>query len=132
MLVVCGSLHPMAREQIDALRSVAGVEVLASPPADGPSVAPADAERVAADLVVATRGLMATRAFGVLVGLGGDTAAAVLGDAPMRVGGTLGPGVPWLQRADGEGPLVISKAGGFGHPTTLVDLLAGRSPNEGR
>ena len=34
VLVVCGSLHPTARAQIDALRSVAGVTVLASPPAD--------------------------------------------------------------------------------------------------
>ena len=68
----------------------------------------------------------------MLVVLGGDTAAAVLGDEPMVVGGTLAPGVPWSQRADGSGPLVITKAGGFGHRTTLVDLLAGRSPSEER
>ena len=70
-------------------------------------------------------------AFGVLVVLGGDTAAAVLGDEPMVVGGTLAPGVPWSRRADGSGPLVITKAGGFGHPTTLVDLLAGRARERG-
>ena len=68
----------------------------------------------------------------MLVVVGGDTAAAVLGDEPMVVGGTLAPGVPWSRRADGSGPLVVTKAGGFGHPTTLVDLLAGRSPSEGR
>ena len=87
---------------------------------------------MAAELGAAARDLLATRPFGVLVVLGGDTAAAVLGDEPMVVGGTLAPGVPWSQRADGSGPLVITKAGGFGHPTTLVDLLAGRSPSEER
>ena len=132
VLVVCGSLHPMARDQIDALRSVAGVEVLVSPLPEGASVAPAQAERVAAGLGHAARDLLAARTFGVLVVLGGDTAAAVLGDAPMVVGGTLAPGVPWLQRADGSGPLVVTKAGGFGHPMTLVDLLDGRSPSEER
>ena len=70
--------------------------------------------------------------FGVLVIVGGDTAAAVLGDEPLIAGGTLAPGVPWARRGDGRGPLVVTKAGGFGHATTLVDLLAGRSPSEGR
>ena len=37
------------------------------------------------------------------------------------------PGIPWARRADGSGPLVVTKAGGFGNPETLVDLLAGRS-----
>ena len=50
----------------------------------------------------------------------------------MVVGGTLAPGVPWSRRADGTGPLVITKAGGFGHPPTLAELLAGRAPSEGR
>jgi uncharacterized protein YgbK (DUF1537 family) len=50
----------------------------------------------------------------------------------MVVGGTLAPGVPWSRRTDGTGPLVVTKAGGFGHPMTLVDLLAERSPSEGR
>jgi uncharacterized protein YgbK (DUF1537 family) len=64
--------------------------------------------------------------------IGGDTAAAVLGAEPMVVGGTLAPGVPWSRRADGTGPLVVTKAGGFGHRDTLVDLLAGRRPSEER
>ena len=131
-LVVCGSLHPTARAQIDAVRSVAGVTVLASPVADGPSVVPTDAERVAAGLGTAARALLATRPFRVLVVLGGDTAAAVLGDGPMVAGGTLAPGVPWSHRADGCGPLVITKAGGFGCSTTLVDLLTGRPASEAR
>ena len=133
-LVVCGSLHRTARAQIDALRSssIAGVTVLASPTANRPFVAPTDAERVACDLGTAAHDLLATRRFGVLVILGGDTAAAILGDEQMVVGGTLAPGVPWSQRGDGSGPLVITKAGGYGHPTMLLDLLAGVSPSEER
>ena len=76
--------------------------------------------------------LLAARPFGVLVIVGGDTAAAVLGDEPLVVGGTLAPGMPWSRRADGSGPLVVTKAGGFGHRDTLVDLLAGRRPSEER
>jgi uncharacterized protein YgbK (DUF1537 family) len=136
VLVVCGSLHPMARAQIDGVRTMAGVHVLASPGADGPSVTADAADQVAAELGCRARDLLASGSFGVLVVLGGDTAAAVLQDAPMVVGGTLTPGVPWSQRADGSGPLVVTKAGGFGHPTTLAvllaDLLAGRARNEGR
>jgi uncharacterized protein YgbK (DUF1537 family) len=87
---------------------------------------------VAAELAAASRELLATTCIGTLVVVGGDTAAAVLGDAPMVVGGTLAPGVPWSRRADGRGPLVVTKAGGFGQPAALVDLLAGRSSSEGR
>jgi 4-phospho-D-threonate 3-dehydrogenase / 4-phospho-D-erythronate 3-dehydrogenase len=127
-LVVCGSLHATARAQIGALRSasVEGVVVLASPLPDPPSVSSDDAERVAAELGAAARELVSARPFGVVVIIGGDTAAAVLEDEPMVVGGTLASGVPWSRRADGSGPIVITKAGGFGHPTALVELLAGR------
>ena len=95
-------------------------------------VTDADAARVAADLATAAHDVMATRPCGVLVIVGGDTAAAVLGDEPLVVGGTLAPGVPWSRRADGSGPLVVTKAGGFGHRDTLVDLLADRRPSEER
>ena len=134
VLVVCGSLHPTARAQLDAVRSRGGpaVTVLASPEATGSSIAAACADRVAADLGAAARDLLAPGTFGVLVVVGGDTAAAVLGDEPLVAGGTLAPGVPWSRRADGSGPLVLTKAGGFGHATTLVDLLAGRAASEGR
>jgi uncharacterized protein YgbK (DUF1537 family) len=128
VLVVCGSLHPIARAQIAAVReaSVGGVTVLASPRPEAPAVSPDDAERVAAELGALARDALAASSYGVLVIIGGDTAAAVLGDDPMLVGGTLTTGVPWSRRADGAGPVVITKAGGFGHPRTLVELLARR------
>ena len=134
VLVVCGSLHPTARAQLDAVRARCdpAVTVLASPEPDGPSITPACADRVAAELGAIARQVLAAGTVGVLVIVGGDTAAAVLGDEPLIAGGTLAPGVPWARRRDGRGPLVVTKAGGFGHATTLVDLLAGRSPSEGR
>jgi uncharacterized protein YgbK (DUF1537 family) len=134
VLVVCGSLHATARSQLDALGDppAAGVTVLRSPLPDGPVVADLTAAQVAADLGAAARDLLAARAFDVLMIIGGDTAAAVLGAEPLVVGGTLAPGVPWSRRADGTGPLVVTKAGGFGHRGTLVDLLAGRRPSEER
>jgi uncharacterized protein YgbK (DUF1537 family) len=132
VLVVCGSLHATARAQLDALGWRSDVTVVSSPlPAD-PVVADADAARMAADLGAAARKLLDRRPFGVVVIIGGDTAAAVLGDEPLVVGGTLAPGVPWSRRVDGDGPLVVTKAGGFGHRDTLVDLLAGRRPSEER
>ena len=132
VLVVSGSLHATARGQLDALEGVSSVTVLSSPLPDDPVVADVAAARVAADLGAAATALLASRPFGVLVIVGGDTAAAVLGDEPLVVGGTLTAGVPWSRRVDGSGPLVVTKAGGFGHRNTLVDLLADRRPSEER
>jgi uncharacterized protein YgbK (DUF1537 family) len=135
VLVVCGSLHPVARAQLDTLRADErghDVTVLSSPQPDRGSVAAHDAERVAAELGAAARELLASGRFDVLIVLGGDTAAAVLGDDPVVVGGTLTAGVPWSRRGDGSGPLLVTKAGGFGGPSTLVELLSGRPHAAGR
>jgi uncharacterized protein YgbK (DUF1537 family) len=68
----------------------------------------------------------------VLVLVGGDTAAAVLGDAPRSVGGYAALGMPWSRAVEsrgtsgevrGEGPLVITKAGSFGTVESLVEVL---------
>ncbi len=53
--------------------------------------------------------------------VGGDTTAAVLGTSPMRVGGTLAPGVAWGAMPDGVH--LVTKPGGFGGASTLVDLF---------
>ncbi len=141
VLIVCGSVHPMARAQVDALMA-AGVECT-SVDGDGPLVAalrrgqpgvlsttmPAgavahhEAEGTADRL--AARGLAMVKDAGVqtLIIIGGDTAAAVLGSHPVRVGGTVAAGMPWCRRVDGDGPLVVTRAGGFGTATSLVELL---------
>lgn len=130
-LVVCGSRHPMALAQLDALGSWCGeVDVLRPPQPAGHWISSTEADRVAGLLGAMTRRRIQIGDVGMLLIVGGDTAAAVLGDAPMLAGGTVGPGMPWSRRVDGSGPLVVTKAGGFGHPTTLVELLLGRFRSE--
>jgi uncharacterized protein YgbK (DUF1537 family) len=57
--------------------------------------------------------------------VGGDTAAAFIGDSVVRVFGSISAGVS-LGEADICGRLlrVAAKPGGFGVPNTLVDLVA--------
>ena len=116
VLIVCGSLHPMARAQA-ATAKAAGATVLVSDATEG------DAALVAAALGVEARELLAAHAFGTVVVVGGDTAAAVLGETEVRVGGTIVPGVAWSRPWGDRGPLVLTKPGGFGTASTLVDVL---------
>jgi hypothetical protein len=48
----------------------------------------------------------------------------VLGDEPRFVGGSAAPGVAWSRSPGATGPLVLTRAGGFGPPSALVELLA--------
>ncbi len=125
ILVVCGSLHPIARAQVEALTTspTDDVVVVSSQLPQATSVTAEAAACAADELARSARRRLADERFDVLVILGGDTAAAVLGDEPMLAGGTVAPGMPWSRRSDGSGPLVVTKAGGFGRPSTLVELL---------
>lgn len=125
ILVVCGSLHPTARAQIDALGTRCGpnLVVLASPLPTTTHVTHEEAAAAADALAARARQVIDDGHPGTLVLLGGDTAAAVLGDAPILVGGTIAPGMPWGRAADGRGPLVVTRAGGFGTSSSLVELL---------
>ena len=140
-LVVCGSLHPVAEAQVNALVA-AGARLVSWSAGAGPAVAALRAgqhavltagsfERdatttAAASIAVVAREAIATGAARTVVLVGGDTAAAVLGTSPMRVGGTLAPGVAW--GAMPNGVHLVTKPGGFGGPSTLVDLFeAGRT-----
>ncbi len=122
-LVVCGSANPVAHRQLAQLRmSRPEVEVIAVPPtSDELHAGPA---REVADRA---RERLAAAPPATLVLVGGDTAAAVLGDGPRRVGGMIAPGMPWSRDADGGGPLVITKAGGFGGVDALARLFAGKT-----
>ncbi|MFZ4720947.1 MAG: four-carbon acid sugar kinase family protein [Ilumatobacteraceae bacterium] len=116
-LVVCGSATEVSVEQVRRLRAARpDVDVGIAPPADGP-LDPAVAAGLAADV----RHRWSHLAVAVLIG--GDTAAAVLGTAPRLVGGHAAPGMPWSLDEHGGGPLVVTKAGGFGGPDALVDLF---------
>jgi D-threonate/D-erythronate kinase len=146
-LVVCGSLHPVARSQIEALRPNeldtpevelsrhGGLAVLMTPPTARRAVAPSAAARQAASLAASARRLLASHPVSTLVIVGGDTAAALIADQPMVVHGTVAAGVPVgaLLAATATGPdvafaarpglRIITKSGGFGGPTTLRDIV---------
>lgn len=140
-LVVVGSLHPAASEQVrqavargatvakepSELRTPAAPTVpviLLPPPARPGPVARADAAAVAEDLARRFDALAAALDPDVIVIVGGDTAAAVLGPDVVDVSGTLAPGTPWGHRRD-DGCVVVTRAGGFGGPDALVELLWG-------
>ena len=58
-----------------------------------------------------------------IVVIGGDTAEAVIGDQALVVSGTVAVGAPLSAFHGSATPAIITKAGGFGHPLTLVELL---------
>lgn len=122
-LVVCGSANPVSVEQVARLQAVAPqVRVLATPPAVD------DLDRsVAERLAVRARSVLRADRPDTLLIIGGDTAAALLGDAQRSVHGMVAPGMPWSRDEHGGGPLVVTKAGGFGAPDTLVRVLLGET-----
>lgn len=116
VVVVNGSASPVAHEQVRQLRAQRSAVSVVSVPEATTELHPDAARAVAAD---ASR-LVAEAA--VVVVIGGDTAAALLGDAPRSVGGFAAAGMPWSLDALGGGPLVITKAGAFGGPDAFLDL----------
>ena len=125
-LIVCGSLHPMARRQLAALsHRFPDVPILSTAQLDpGTLVAPVDAQRAAWQLAQDGQAEAVRLQTTTVVVIGGDTAAAVIGDRPWTVWGTAGPGLPYGRAEDGNGPWVITKAGGFGNESQLADLYA--------
>ena len=118
VLVVCGSATAVAAAQIDELRAaLPDVHVVTTPAHAGSLLDRAHVDALAA--LVRPR----LAAYGLVVLIGGDTSAAVLGDAPRRVGGYAAPGMPWSAPSSGDGPAVVTKAGAFGSPNALVRLL---------
>lgn len=136
-LIVCGSLHPLSREQLDrldcprflpdeheaALAALAeGRDAALITPAAA-TVTDAQAEAMAARLAAAAWQWLRASGAPTVVIVGGDTAAAVLGERPLRVHGNADVGVPVATLRDH--PLtVVTKGGGIGAPTTLRTLLA--------
>ena len=78
-------------------------------------------------LELAVGNVFAGRAPGLVL-TGGETAAAVLraaGPNGIDVGGELASGVPWgsVRGGSADGALVVTKAGGFGGPQTLSNIV---------
>lgn len=125
-LVVCGSLHPVARAQIrrvaEAARPACVLVLESQVPAALP-VSDADARAAADALAERARAELDSGRWATVIVIGGDTAAALLGDVSVTVGGTVGPGMPWFRRTGDARPVFVSKAGGFGDAATLTELL---------
>ncbi|HEY3079318.1 MAG TPA: four-carbon acid sugar kinase family protein [Chloroflexota bacterium] len=144
VLFVCGSLNPATGAQVEALARARGVEPLAaSARGAGRRAAAAlaagtgllcsgaardaDPARVAARLGRRAREAVASLRPDALVLTGGDTARAVLdalGGRGIALQAELLPGVPLGRIVGGEldGVTVVTKAGGFGGPDTLVEV----------
>ena len=140
-LVVCGSANPVARSQLAALagagttiaRDAASAlsalaarrdTILTTPVPSGRvdhGAAHVEAARLAAQVSE-----VAGKAPGlaVIVVIGGDTAASVLGDEPVRVLGSVTPGTAWLVSPRYRAP-IVTRAGGFGDQHALAELLWG-------
>jgi uncharacterized protein YgbK (DUF1537 family) len=139
VLAVCGSVHPLARAQLDfaerrgtsityladdiTARQLAaeGVLVLAT------EIPVGDVEEPMAVAAVAglARGLSHLRSrvdLAALVVIGGDTLAALVGERAAQVRGTAGPGTAWATIGDDPLPL-ITRSGGFGSEASLDELL---------
>jgi uncharacterized protein YgbK (DUF1537 family) len=123
VLVVAGSPTSVTRAQLRSLHGLDDVVVLATPEADR-----RDAGEAAAAL--ADRALHWARSHHprAVVLTGGATARAVghrIGATSLRILGELEPGIPVGSFADGlwQGVPVVTKAGGFGTPETLLDVV---------
>jgi uncharacterized protein YgbK (DUF1537 family) len=147
LVVVAGSAHPATRMQVERL-AARGLRVVTPAdavrprdpdPADLVLVASPDrgaarraSEAVAAELATAALRVIEGWRHGggappTLVLTGGATALAVcraLGAAGIRLTGELSPGLAWGTLLDGPAAhlVVVTKAGGFGDPDTLVRL----------
>jgi D-threonate/D-erythronate kinase len=125
-LLVCGSLHPAARRQVDALRIHAealAVNILVSNPREPEGITELAATEVTALLAERAGQARITTTFASIVIIGGDTAAAILGDEPRQINGTLGPGMPWT--LDGK-TMIVTRPGGFGADHSLIELFSVR------
>jgi uncharacterized protein YgbK (DUF1537 family) len=140
VLVIAGSPTPMTAAQIDRLTEVASLTVVAAnatPPRLPPPhrllvlCTPPTSQRDAgesAQAVADTVGAWSERVRpGAVVLAGGATARKVcarLGAIGIRLSGELSPGVPIGRLVGGvwDQVLVVTKAGGFGNPNTLLDV----------
>ena len=140
VLILCGSLNTMSREQIARLgvpvftlsddlqppnattgSNQSPIAVVATP-VPSSIISPRDAEQVAAAMAeCADSALRTGYGKGTLMVLGGDTAAAVVGDETLDVLGTVDTAVPIARF---RGGYLVTKGGGIGRPDTLVKLLS--------
>lgn len=123
VLVVVGSINPVALAQAEAVRAAAlpGITVLV--PAAGGFEPLRVAQVLAARAVDALLRLPAETA---IVATGGDTAMAVcraLSASALRARGEILPGAVW-STVEGTDQIFVTKAGGFGEEDALLRVAA--------
>lgn len=133
-LVAVGSMHPVARAQAGRLgeRGWTIEETGHGPAAVGERHVVLTASTVAADRGDEPAGELADAigrhlrngGWRTLVVVGGDTAAAVIGDQVVEIGGLFAPGVPW-GRPLGSELVLVAKPGGFGDADSIAQLFDG-------
>jgi len=125
VVVVCGSLHLTARRQLAVLATerLDVVQIVTPMRYSSEPVRPGAAGDAARRLAAEVRRTVEKQPPGAVVILGGDTAAAVLGDAMLVVEGLAAPGTPVARRPDGSGPWIVTRSGSFGDDHALVDLV---------
>jgi uncharacterized protein YgbK (DUF1537 family) len=129
LLVVAGSPHPATRAQIAHLGLVPDLILMQTP--DALERDAGEAAAALADDVLRLSGTLRPRA---LILAGGTTARSVchrLGVHAVRLVGELSPGIPvgYLQGGPWDGVAVVTKAGGFGAPDTLLDAARALGPS---
>ena len=142
VLVVCGSAHPHAIEQVEraaehgaqvlrdgyelAVDAVdKGEPIVLAPPTPVGAVSADAAVATAAAMARAVSEIAASHQLGAIVVIGGDTTDAVLGPERLDVGGLVVDGTPWALRPGRDRPLIVTRGGGFGGPDALVELVWG-------
>jgi uncharacterized protein YgbK (DUF1537 family) len=120
IVVVCASLHSASRAQMSALAtSGLGVDIVMSP-----DDRTGDADAVAMELAGRAHRLVGELQARSMILVGGDTAAAFIGDAAVAVYGSVGLGISLGETVLGGRRLRLAcKPGGFGTTNTLVDLV---------
>lgn len=139
VLIVCGSVHPAARRQVEAAarrgvpvaaiadsvtaRTLAdhGALVLVSEIPVGDVDEPMAVAAVA-NLARGVATLLDSVEVGAVALIGGDTAAAVLDSVELVVRGWVVPGVAWATAPGWDVP-IVTRSGGFGGDAALLDLL---------
>ncbi len=131
ILIGVTSLHPLAREVVERLRTAAAargtgprtvVDVI------GTGALRADAAAAAASFGENVAERLAGGSYDTVVLVGGDGAAAALqqvrADA-IRLHGTLAPGVPvgTILGGAAHGMRVVTRSGGFGRSDSLVEIV---------
>ncbi|MBS1875783.1 MAG: hypothetical protein JSU00_21385 [Acidobacteria bacterium] len=121
-LIVVGSRHPVAIAQAKAAAGAPAWPLFQLPSAILP-----DPLEVAAAAAAQVRQRLEATPDSALIVVGGDTAAAILKELGCRTARPIGellPGVPVSRiEALGRSFTLVTKAGGFGNPQTLLHII---------